>query len=98
MSSVHLHIDRIVVHSMPRADGRRLAIALEEKLRQWAESGLAGVVSGDVPRAIPSLNAGKLRPGATPAQAAGQIVEAIQTRLGAPSAEPFNVSTRSRHV
>ena len=98
MSSVHLHIDRIVVHGMPRADGRRLAVALEEKLRQWAENGLAGAVPGGAPRAIPSLNAGRLRPGATPAQAAGQIVEAIQERLGAPAVAPATGGTRSRHV
>jgi hypothetical protein len=98
MSSVHLHIDRIVVHGMPRTEGRRLAIALEGKLRQWAESGMAGVVPGDAPRAIPSLDAGQLRPGATPAQAAAQIVQAIRTRLGAPAAKPSKLSTRSRHV
>jgi hypothetical protein len=98
MSSVHLHIDRIVVHGMSRAHGRRLAIVLEEKLRQWAESGLAGVVPGDAPQAIPSLNAGQILPRATPAQAAAQIVQAIQTRLGAPAAVPSNLSTRSRHV
>jgi hypothetical protein len=97
MSSVHMHIDRIVVHGMTRADGRRLAVALEEKLRQWAENGLPRVAPGDAPRAIPSLNAGRLRPGATPAQAAAQVVQAIQTRLSAPEA-PSNVSTRGRNV
>ncbi len=93
MSSIHLHIDRIVVRGIARAEGRRFAIALEETLREWAESGLAGVVPGDAPRAIPSLDAGRLRPGATPARAAAQIVEAIQARLGA-----SNSGTRSRHV
>jgi hypothetical protein len=98
MSSIHLHIDRILVRGIARADGRRFAIALEEKLREWAASGLGGVVPGDAPRAIPSLNAGRLRPGATPAQAATQIVQAIQTRLGTRSAAPSNVGTRSPHV
>ena len=98
MSVVNLHIDRIVVHGMSRAEGRRLAHSLEEQLRQWSESRLAEGLSGTAPRAIPSLNAGQLPPGATPAQAAGQIVQAIQTRLGAPAAARANAGLRSRHV
>jgi hypothetical protein len=98
MSFVNLHIDRIVVHGMSRAEGRRLARSLEEQLRQWAESRLAEGLPGNAPRAISSLNAGQLRPGATPAQAAGQIVQAIQTRLGAPAAARANASPRRRHV
>jgi hypothetical protein len=98
MSSVHLHIARIVVEGMPRKDGRRLAIALEEKLRQWAESGIAGAAAGSTPHTIPSLNAGRLRPGATPSQAAGQIVQAIQARLSAPAAPGPDRQTGSRHV
>ena len=97
MSSVHLHIDRIVIHGMTRADSRRLAVALEDKLRQWAENGLAGVGPNHAPRDIASLDAGQIRPGATPAQAAAQIVQAIQTGLSAP-VTPSNVSTGSRHV
>jgi len=98
MSSVNLHIGRIVVHGMPRTGGRHFAIALEEMLRQWAGSGLAGTVPGNAPRAIPSLDAGRFRPGATPEQAAGQIVQAIQTRLDARGAAPSTLGTRSRHV
>jgi len=98
MSSIHLHIDRIVVRGMARADGRRFAIALEEKLRQWAENGLAGVAPSDQHRAISSLNVGRLRPRSTPAQAATQVVQAIQARLDTRSTAPFNASNRSRHV
>jgi hypothetical protein len=98
MSVVNLHIGRIVVHGMSRAEGRRLARSLEEQLRQWSEGRLAEGLPGTAPRAIPSLNAGQLRPGATPAQAAGQIVQAIQTRLGAPPPARANASLRSRHV
>jgi hypothetical protein len=98
MSSLNLHIDRIVVHGMARADGRRLAIALEEKLRRWAESGLGEVVPGDARMAIHSLDAGELRPNATSAHAAAQIVEAIQTRLDTRSATPSKVTNRNNHV
>jgi hypothetical protein len=98
MSSVNLHVDRIVVHGMPPTCGRHLAMALEEKLRQWAESGLAGTVPGNAPRAIPSIDAGRSPLGATPAQAAGQIVQAIQTRLDARAAASSNLGTRSRYV
>jgi hypothetical protein len=98
MSSLNLHIDRLVVHGIARAEGRRLAIALEEKLRQWAESGLGGIVPPDSAATIRSLDAGELRPNATSAQAAAQIVQAIQTGLNARSTVPSKLSNRSRHV
>jgi hypothetical protein len=92
MNSVKLHIDRIVVHGLPRASGPRFAIALEEKLREWAERGLPGALPDGGPQAIPSIDAGRLRRGATPAQAAGQVVQAIHQHLEAAAAPPVNRS------
>jgi hypothetical protein len=82
MKSLHLHIDRIVVEGLPEAGARQFRSALEAQLRELAESGIADRFSGNVRKRIQSLDAGQLRPGATPAQAAAQIAKSIRQGIG----------------
>ncbi|HWG19559.1 MAG TPA: hypothetical protein VG225_03450 [Terracidiphilus sp.] len=90
MKSLHLHIDRIVVEGLSAADQRQFAAALEAQLRDLAGSGIANQLSGNVRRRMASLDAGWLRPGATPKQAAMQVVESIRQSIAAP--QPGNTS------
>jgi hypothetical protein len=82
MKSLHLHIDRIVVEGLPEAGHRQFRSALETQLRDLAESGIADRFSANARKRIQSLDAGKLRPGATPAQAAAQVAKAIRQGIG----------------
>jgi|SRR5580658_4044345 hypothetical protein len=81
MKSIHLHIDRIVVEGLPEATQRHFISALEERLREFAASGIANEFSGRARKRIESLNAGQLQPGATPAQAAMQVVQTIRNNI-----------------
>jgi hypothetical protein len=83
MKLLHLHIDRIVVEGLPEAGQRQFASALRAQLREFAESGIANQFSGRVRRKIASLNAGQLRAGTTPSQAAMQVVQALRQNIGA---------------
>ena len=77
MKAVHLHIGRIVVEGLPKAQQRQFARVLEERLHAWAASGAASQLSSSAHTEIPSLDAGLLRPGATASQAAMQVVNSI---------------------
>ena len=83
MKSLYLHIDRIVVEGLPAAAQRQFVSSLEEKLREFAESGVADEFPGNMRKRMQSLSAGQLRPGATPAQAATQVVQSIRQNIGA---------------
>jgi hypothetical protein len=86
MKSLNLAIERIVVEGLPTIGQRQFVRALEERLRDFAESGIAREFAGNRRKRIHLLSAGQLRPGATPAQAAMQVANCIQQVLGANSA------------
>jgi len=83
MKAVHLHIGRIVVEGLPKAQQRQFARVLEERLHAWAASGAASQLSSGAHVEIPALDAGLLRPGATASQAAMQVVNSIACSVGA---------------
>lgn len=83
MKSLHLHIDRIVVEGLPEAGQRQFASALRAQLHEFAQSGIADEFSGPARRKIAALNAGQLRAGTTPSQAALQVVQALRQDIGA---------------
>jgi hypothetical protein len=85
MKSLHLAIDRVVVEGLPASGQRRFVRAVEERLRELARSGIAEAFARDTRSRIQSLSAGQLRPGATPDQAALQVVNSIRQSLGANS-------------
>jgi hypothetical protein len=95
MKPFDLHIDRIVVDGLPPAAKRQFSDALEKGLRDLAEAGIANELAGRSGLSIQSLDAGRLPPGATPAQAAMRIVHAIrQSILGAGSVSLPGTSLR----
>jgi hypothetical protein len=75
--ALHVHIDRIVVEGLPASGQARFTRALEGRLREMAESGLAAGFKGGTRKRIAGLSAGELRPGATAEQAAAQVAGAI---------------------
>jgi hypothetical protein len=91
VKSLHLHIDRIVVEGLPESGQRQFLSALETHLRELAESGIANHFMRNTRQRLPSLDAGELRPGASPAQAAAQVAAAIRQTLNPPT-----VSNKSR--
>jgi hypothetical protein len=87
MKSLHLHIDRIVVEGLSQVGQRRFASALEAQLRTMAESetgegDLLNQFTRSTRKRIPALSAGQLRPGASPEQAAAQVVRSIRQSIG----------------
>jgi hypothetical protein len=78
MKVLHLHIDRIVVEGLSESGQRRFARVLESQLRTLAESGIAGEFTRNTRKRLQALEVGQLRPGATPEQAAAQVVRSIR--------------------
>jgi hypothetical protein len=78
MKSLHLHINRIVVEGLPESGQRRFMRSLEAQLYELAESGIADAFPRNTRKRIQVLNAGQLRSGATPEQAAAQVVRSIR--------------------
>jgi hypothetical protein len=85
MKTLHLHIDRIVVEGLPEANHRQFLSALETQLHELAEGGIANQFSGNTRKRLQSIDAGQLRPGASPAQVAAQVANAIRQTMN-PSA------------
>lgn len=79
--TLHLHIDRLVVEGVPAHGRQRFVGALESELTKLASDGLAGALAGSRKREIASLDAGTLRHGATPEQAAKQVTSALRRGL-----------------
>ncbi|MGH9606920.1 MAG: hypothetical protein ACRD3N_14615 [Terracidiphilus sp.] len=104
MKAVHLHIGRVVIEGLPEARQRQFARALEERLQEWAASGAANVFNGGARVRIPALDAGQLKPGATAAQAARQVVDSIARRVsahrqsGSPASTNASRGEAHRHV
>jgi len=78
--ALHIHIDRMVVEGLPLMGQRRFVRALETQLTQMANDGLPNVFTGGA-RHIPAVDAGRLRAGATPEQAASQVTAALRSGL-----------------
>jgi hypothetical protein len=86
MKSVKLHIERIVVEGLTASGQQRFLRALESQLHQWAgahsaSDGLAAGFTRNTRKRIQALDAGPLRPGTTPEQAATQVVRSIHQSL-----------------
>jgi hypothetical protein len=91
---IHLHIDRLVVEGLPASAEKRFVQALEAELRQLAKSGganggsaldaLMGGSMRNVRKRVQAIDAGQLRPGATPEQAAARLVGSIRGRVSSP--------------
>jgi hypothetical protein len=75
----HLHIDRLVVNGVPAHSQSRFVRALETQLTKLASEGTHEAFGHD--RRIASLDAGVLRAGATPEQAAAQVSAALRGGL-----------------
>ena len=92
--SVDLQIGRIVVEGLSPREQQRFGAELEAQLRQLAEDGVLAQSSGRMRRTIPYLNAGVLKQGATAAQAAAQIAQAIarHSASSAPTAQAGSAS------
>jgi hypothetical protein len=83
MKSLYLTIDRIVVDGLPASGRHRFVSALQQRLRESAQKGISEEFGRDADKRIQSLSAGRLRPKATPDDAAQQVVNAIRQYLGA---------------
>jgi hypothetical protein len=77
---LHLHIDRIVIDGLPASAQQRFMRALRGGLHELAQSEISAAHSASR-RRIGSLDAGRLSPGATVEQAAGQVLQAIRQNL-----------------
>jgi len=66
---------------VPAQGRQRFVGALEAELTKLASEGLAGALAGSRRRRIASLDAGVLRAGATPEQAAAQVTSALGSAL-----------------
>jgi hypothetical protein len=83
MKSLYLTIDRIVVDGLPASGRHRFVSALQQRLRESAQKGISEEFGRDADKRIQSLSAGRLRPKATPDDAAQQVVNAIRQYLSA---------------
>ena len=79
--ALHLHIDRLVVEGIPAQGRQRFLGALESQLTKLASEGLRDALAGGRKRRIAALDAGVLRAGATPEQAAAQVTAALRNGL-----------------
>jgi hypothetical protein len=107
MKRLHLHIERVVVEGLPESGQRRFMRALEAQLHEWAGTGgdfADGLTHLDAPvsarrvrQRIRALDAGPLRPGASPEQAAAQVVRAIRRGvvMNRPAASARRATTAS---
>ncbi len=78
---LHIHIDRMMVEGLPMHKQQRFVRALETQLSKLASDGLSDALMGVGTRHISSLDAGRLRAGATPEQAAAQVTAALRGGL-----------------
>lgn len=78
MKTLHLHIDRIVVEGLSESGQRRFVRVLESQLHALAESGIADGFTRNTRKRLQMLEVGQLRHGATPEQAAAQVIQSIR--------------------
>jgi hypothetical protein len=80
-ASVHVSIDRITLHGYSPAERARFVASLNASLRALDATG-AGA------RSIGRLDAGPLRPGSSPEQAAERVGAALRTALAGTGGRP----------
>jgi hypothetical protein len=106
MKSVKLDIERVVVEGLTGSGQRRFLRALEAQLHQLADAdsandGFAVGLTPNMRKRIQTLDAGPLRPGTTPENAAAQVVRAIRESVSsnrqAPSSGTNTHGGRARH-
>lgn len=78
--ALHIHIDRMVVEGLSALGQQRFVRALETQLTKMASDGFPNAFTGGA-RHIAALDAGRLRAGATPEQAAAQVTTALRAGL-----------------
>jgi hypothetical protein len=78
---VHIHIDRLVVEDLPAHAQQRFVHALENQLTRMVDAQAPRELSASGSRRIASLDAGRMRAGATPEQAAAQVTAALHGKL-----------------
>jgi len=78
---LHLHIDRLVVDGIAAQGKQRFVRALEAQLTRLAQDGLPAALAGGRVRRIGQLDAGPMRAGSTPEQAAAQVTAALRGSL-----------------
>jgi hypothetical protein len=79
--TLHLHIDRLVVEGLPAHSEKRFVRALEAQLTKLAIHGLQDAFRRGQARRIASIDAGVMRAGTSPEQAATQITAALRSGL-----------------
>jgi len=98
MKTLHLHIDRIVVDGLPENGQPQFLRALESQLLELAESGIADQFSRNTRRRLQSIDAGQLRLGSSPAQAAAQVTAAIRQTISPSGGTTKPATTRGREA
>ncbi len=79
--TLNLHIDRLVVEGLPAHSEKRFVRALEAQLTKLASQGMPEAFGRGHMRRIASLDAGVMRAGTTPEQAAAQVTAALHSNL-----------------
>ncbi len=84
--AIHFEIGRITLHGFPPAHRARFLASLRASL---TELGTSGDWSPAVPRQLGRVDAGPLRAGASPEEAAGLVTAQIRAAIAsAPNGEP----------
>ena len=82
MKTLHLSIDRLVVEGLAPSQQRQFLTELDRRLTEFGRGDLSATVGGGSRRhRIGALDAGVLRPGAGPAQAAAQVVDRLRVAV-----------------
>jgi hypothetical protein len=81
--TVHFEIGRITMHGFSPAQQRRFLASLQASLAEWAASGVDGWPA-DGARRVGRLDAGALRPGASPEEAAARITTRLRAAVAVP--------------
>jgi hypothetical protein len=88
MKSLHISIDRLVIEGLAPSQQKALLAELRRQLNAWASGGLPEAFAVRNRLRLDRLDAGALRPGASPAQAAAQVVQGLRGAIGPTPAKP----------
>jgi len=98
MRSVRISVDRLIVEGLAPSQQRQFLVELERQLHEFARGGLAQSLEGGGRRRFGAIDAGVLRPGAGPAQAAAQIVQGLRGAVGGARGDHGRGSEGGGHV